>query len=81
MFHHTSMPDTWKPMHMLQCDITYPLPCSHISQKGVADLCLYQLQCTCKCMCITVSKIFILCSYRYIDNKARYIDNIAAHMQ
>ena len=29
---------------------TYPVAI----QQGVADLCLYQLQCTCKCMAIPV---------------------------
>ena len=36
---------------------TYPAA----TQKGVADLCLYQLECTCKCMCIVTGiKIFPL---------------------
>ena len=32
---------------------TYPM----VTHKGVADLCLYQLQCTCKYMCIPVLRI------------------------
>ena len=44
--------------------------------KGVADLCLYILQCICKCMCIATSiKIFSLCNYRYIA-----ITNIAVRV-
>ena len=44
-------------MRVLQCDITCPLPCPLVApQKGVADLCLHQLQCTCKCMFIPVLK-------------------------
>ena len=52
MFHHTGTCGN-KSVHLLQCDImlrslchahTYPVA----TQKGVADLCLYQLQYRCK---------------------------------
>ena len=41
-------------MHMPRCDITCISPCSCGFQKGMADLCVYQLQCMYKCMYITV---------------------------
>ena len=56
MFQHTGTGMRGnESMQTLRCDITcllhtrtYPAA----TRKGVADLCTYQLQCTCKCMCI-----------------------------
>ena len=51
----------------------YHVPFTHVwtypvaTQKGVADLCLYQLQCMCKCMCIPVLRFS---HYVTRDNKA-----------
>ena len=41
---------------------TYPVT----TQKGVADLCLYELQCNMQMHVHTGIKIFPQCSYRYI---------------
>ena len=55
--------------NMISCTLyharTYPVA----TQKGVADLCLYQLQCMCKCI-HTGIKNFTLRSYVAIANKA-----------
>ena len=65
---------TWRnqSMYTLQCahDLCYACTYPAATQKGLADLCLYQLQCACNCMCIHPSiKIFSLRSYRRITNK------------
>ena len=69
MFHHTSTCEN----QYTCCDVisralchagTYPAD----TQKGVADLCLYQLQSNVQMHVHTgIIKIFLLCSYRYVD--------------
>ena len=48
----------WKPINasaaMWYVSCALRRACTYIAatQQGVADICLYQLQCTCKCICI-----------------------------
>ena len=76
MFRHTGTHEN-QSMHVLQCDITCPSPCykyAAATQKGVADLSLYQLATMHMQMHVYANiKIFSLhCSYIYIRiaNKA-----------
>ena len=65
----SSIPSHVETNQYMHCDVisralrharTYPAA----TQKGVVDLCLYQLQSMCKCMCMhTGIKIFLPCSY------------------
>ena len=67
------MPNQCTYCDVISCALCHVHTYPAATQKGFADLCLYQLQCMCKCMCIPVLIDEIKDFFAMYVNLASYI--------